>query len=250
MREAVNAAIAQPDNAEMPQHVAIIMDGNGRWAARRGLPRTHGHRAGVEATRRVIKAAGKFKIPYITLFGFSAENWKRPQSEVRELFSLIRRFIRNDLAELHKNNVRIRVIGSRVGIPKDICKLVEEAESLTAGNDSFNLIIAFNYGGRQEIVTAATRMAREIANGNLSDTEICQKVFAGFLDTGGLPDPDVIIRTSGENRISNFLLWQCAYSEFVFSQVQWPDFDEDAFLDALNEYRMRERRFGGLAASG
>ena len=232
----------------MPLHVAIIMDGNGRWAAARGLPRVEGHRRGVEALRKTVRAASDLGIRVLTIFSFSSENWSRPQSEIRDLLSLLRRFIRNDLANLHKSNVRVRVIGERENLAPDIRGLLEEAESLTRHNDGLTLVVAFNYGARQEIARAARRLAIEVAEGRLTADEITPERLGHYLDEPGLPDPDVIIRTSGEQRLSNFLLWQAAYSELVFVPVNWPDFDRPALENAIAEYRRRERRFGGLIA--
>jgi undecaprenyl diphosphate synthase len=232
----------------MPRHVAIIMDGNGRWAAARGLPRVEGHRRGLEALRKTVRAASELGIAVLTIFSFSSENWSRPQSEIRDLLSLLRRFIRNDLAELHKSNVRVRVIGEREDLAADIRGLLEEAENLTGHNDGLTLVVAFNYGARQEIARAARRVALEVAKGRLSADEINPELLGRYLDAPNLPDPDVIIRTSGEQRLSNFLLWQAAYSELVFVPINWPDFDRSALESAIAEYRRRERRFGGLAA--
>jgi undecaprenyl diphosphate synthase len=231
-----------------PRHVAIIMDGNGRWAAARGLPRVEGHRRGVEALRRTIRAAGDIGIGIITIFSFSAENWSRPAAEVGELMGLLRRFIRNDLAELHKSNVRVRIIGERAGLDADIARLLTDAEELTRANSGLTLVVAFNYGARQEIVRAARRIAEQVEQGALKSSDITTATIGGFLDAPDLPDPDVIIRTSGEQRLSNFLLWQSAYSELVFVPTFWPDFDRATLEAAIGEYQQRERRFGGLVA--
>jgi undecaprenyl diphosphate synthase len=231
-----------------PCHVAIIMDGNGRWAAARGLPRVEGHRRGVEALRRTIRAAGEIGIKFITIFSFSAENWSRPANEIGELMSLLRRFIRNDLVELHKSNVRVRVIGERKGLEADIGRMLIEAEELTKNNDGLTLVVAFNYGARQEITRAAQRIAEEVAQGRLTPADVTMEIVGGFLDTPDIPDPDLIIRTSGEQRLSNFLLWQSAYSELVFVPAFWPEFDRATLEAAILEYRQRERRFGGLVA--
>ena len=232
----------------IPRHVAIIMDGNGRWAAARGLPRGEGHRRGVEALRRTVRAAGDLGIGILTIFSFSAENWSRPPSEVRELMGLLRRFIRNDLADLHRNGVHVRIIGDRDDLAPDIKDLLEEAENLTKDNDKLTLVVAFNYGARQEIARAAQRLAAEVVAGRLAVTDVTAERLATCLDAPDLPDPDLIIRTSGEQRLSNFLLWQAAYSELVFVPVYWPDFDRAALEQAIVEYRGRERRFGGLVA--
>ena len=233
---------------EVPRHVAIIMDGNGRWAAARGLPRVEGHRRGVEALRRTVRAAGDLGISFLTIFSFSSENWSRPPSEIRDLLGLLRRFIRNDLVDLHKNNIRVRVIGERDDLDPDIRRLLQEAEDLTRGNDGFTLVVAFNYGARQEIARAARRLVTEVAEGRLNASAITPELLSRHLDAPDIPDPDVIIRTSGEQRLSNFLLWQSAYSELVFVPINWPDFDRAALEGAIAEYRRRERRFGGLIA--
>jgi undecaprenyl diphosphate synthase len=240
--------IATPAPFEAPRHVAIIMDGNGRWAAARGLPRSEGHRRGVEALRRTVRAAGELGVGILTIFSFSSENWSRPPAEVRDLMGLLRRFIRNDLAELHSNNVRVRVIGEREGLARDILRLLEEAEELTRENDGLVLVVAFNYGARQEIARAARLLAHEVRAGRLDPDAVTAESLARCLDAPDLPDPDVIIRTSGEQRLSNFLLWQSAYSELVFVPIHWPDFDRAVLEQALAEYHRRERRFGGLVA--
>jgi undecaprenyl diphosphate synthase len=232
----------------VPRHVAIIMDGNGRWAAARGLPRGEGHRRGVEALRRTVRAAGDLGIQFLTIFSFSAENWSRPPSEIRELMGLLRRFIRHDLADLHRSGVRVRVIGERENLEPDIRRLLDEAEELTKSNDKLVLVVAFNYGARQEIARAAQRMASAVAAGDLMVSAVTADKLASYLDAPDLPDPDLIIRTSGEQRLSNFLLWQAAYSELVFVPTYWPDFDRAALENAITEYRRRERRFGGLVA--
>ena len=239
---------AANDGFETPRHVAIIMDGNGRWAAARGLPRVEGHRRGVEALRRTVRAAGELGISILTIFSFSSENWSRPAAEIRDLLTLLRRFIRNDLAELHKSNVRVRIIGEREDLAQDIRSLLEEAEDLTRDNDGLLLVVAFNYGARQEIARAARRLADEVADGRLDSRRITPELLAQHLDAPDVPDPDVIIRTSGEQRLSNFLLWQSAYSELVFVPTYWPDFDRATLEGAIAEYRRRERRFGGLIA--
>ena len=237
-----------PPAFDVPRHVAIIMDGNGRWAAARGLPRAEGHRRGVEALRRTIRAAGEIGIKIVTIFSFSAENWSRPASEIGELMGLLRRFIRNDLAELHKSNVRVRIIGERSGLDPDIGRLLTEAEELTKNNDGLTLVVAFNYGARQEIVRAVQHIAEEIAQGRMTAADIDMDAITRCLDAPDIPDPDLIIRTSGEQRLSNFLLWQSAYSELVFVPTYWPDFDRTALESAIREYQQRERRFGGLVA--
>jgi undecaprenyl diphosphate synthase len=241
-------ATLAPAPAGPPEHVAIIMDGNGRWAAQRGLPRAEGHRRGVEAVRRALRAAGELGIRYLTIYSFSAENWRRPAQEVADLMGLLKRFIRNDLAELHAHNIRVVVIGSRDDLAPDLRALLREAEELTRANTGLTLVVAFNYGGRQEIVTAARRLAERVRRGELAPQDIDVDAFGGALDTHGIPDPDLVIRTSGEQRVSNFLLWQAAYAEFVFLPVLWPDFDRDSLLAALDAFGRRERRFGGTGA--
>ncbi len=231
----------------MPTHVAIIMDGNGRWAAQRGLPRFEGHRRGVEAIRRTVRVAGKLGIRYLTVYSFSAENWRRPAQEVSDLMGLLKRFVRHDLAELHANNIRVRIIGERDGLASDIRLLLQEAEQLTHANTGLTLVIAFNYGGRQEIVSAMRTLARRVEQGSLDPDDIDMDTVGAALDTHGIPDPDLVIRTSGEQRVSNFLTWQTAYSEFVFLPCYWPDFDETTFRSAVDEYCRRDRRFGGLS---
>lgn len=231
---------------EVPRHVAIIMDGNGRWAQARGLNRTRGHRQGVEAVRKVATAARDLGVQYLTLFSFSSENWSRPKSEIEDLFSLLRMFVRRDLAELHQNNVCVRVVGDKQGIPANLVSLLAEAEQLTRDNTGQTLVIAFNYGARNEMTRTVQKIARKIEEGELTSAQIDENLIEQHLDTHGIPDPEVIIRTSGEKRLSNFLLWQAAYSELVFVDCLWPDFDEVQFEAALDEYSSRTRRFGGL----
>jgi undecaprenyl diphosphate synthase len=230
------------------RHIAIIMDGNGRWAAERGLPRAEGHRQGVESVRRTVEASLEFGITHLTLFSFSSENWSRPKQEINDLFGLLRRFVRRDLADLHKNGVKIRVIGTRAGLDASLLRLIDDAVELTKDNTALNLTIAFNYGGRDEIARAARRIAEEVANGSLAPSDVTQERFGAYLDTVDLPDPDLLIRTSGELRISNFLLWQLAYSEFVFVDAYWPDFSREALEAAIAEFQRRSRRFGGTSA--
>jgi len=231
-----------------PAHVAITMDGNGRWAAARGLPRRDGHRQGVESLRRNVNIASELGISCLTLFSFSSENWSRPQAEVSFLMTLLQRYIEADLAELHANGVRVRVIGRRLDLEPKIRNLIDHAETVTAENEAMLLQIAFNYGGRQEIADAASRLARRAVAGTLDPANISENVLASELLTAGLPDPDLLIRTGGEMRISNFLLWQCAYAEFFFTDVYWPDFDRADWQQALAAYAARERRFGNVGA--
>jgi undecaprenyl diphosphate synthase len=233
----------------IPQHVAIIMDGNGRWAQQRGLPRTMGHRKGVEAVREAVRAAGDAGIGYLTLFAFSSENWSRPETEVSDLMGLLKAFIRRDLAELHAENVRIRVIGSRDKLRGDILPLLLEAEETTRHNTGLTLVIAFNYGARDEIARAARKLAVKVASGEITTDQIdAVAPLDRELDTWGIPDPDLVIRTSGEERLSNFLLWQAAYAELLFVPEFWPDFTRAIFYAALETYARRDRRFGGVNA--
>ena len=232
----------------VPTHVGIIMDGNGRWAAARGLPRLEGHRRGVDALRRAIRAAGELNIRYLTVYSFSTENWSRPAAEVDDLMFLLKRFIRNDLAELHRNDVRVKVIGIRDGLKPDILGLLREAEDLTRSNRGLTLVVAFNYGGRQELASAVRRIAERVQAGTLVPDDVTVDTIADHLDTAGIPDPDLIVRTSGEQRLSNFLMWQSAYAEFVFLPDHWPDFDREALETALTAFTTRERRFGGRNA--
>ena len=232
--------------ARLPQHVAIIMDGNGRWAQQRGLPRTMGHRKGVEAVRETVRVAGEVGISYLTLFAFSSENWSRPEMEVSDLMGLLKAFIRRDLAELHSENVRIRVIGSRENLRGDILPLLIEAEDTTRHNSGLTLVIAFNYGARDEIARAARKLAVKLAAGEISAQQIDAVALDRELDTFGMPDPDLVIRTSGEERLSNFLLWQAAYAELLFVPEYWPDFTRETFIAAIEKYGRRDRRFGGV----
>jgi undecaprenyl diphosphate synthase len=231
-----------------PTHIAIIMDGNGRWAKARGLPRAAGHRAGVEALRETVRAAGDMRIPWLTVYAFSSENWSRPKAEVSDLMGLLKLFIRRDLAELHQNGVRVMVIGDRENLARDIKLLLEEAEALTEANASMNLVIAFNYGARDEIARAARKLAEAAREGRITPGQVTPEAFEAFLDTAAMPDPDLVIRTSGEQRLSNFLLWQTAYSELVFLPCYWPDFDRRKLVEAIEIYSARDRRFGGVAA--
>ena len=235
------------DIGHSPNHVAIIMDGNGRWAQARGLPRIAGHRRGAQSVRTAVECSVKFGVRYLTLYSFSSENWKRPVREVEDLMDLLRRYLLSEIADLHKNGVRLRVIGDRDELSPDIVKLIEEGEASTAGNDKLDLIVALSYGGRSEIVSAIRKIAKKVEAGQLQSDEIDESVLEAHLETADIPDPDLLIRTSGEQRISNFLLWQIAYSELVFLETLWPDFLEKDFLKAINEYQRRERRFGATA---
>ncbi len=234
--------------ARPPVHVAIIMDGNGRWARSRGLPRVAGHRRGVDAVRRTVRAAGELGVEYLTLFSFSSENWRRPFEEVQELMKLLRFYLRNELAELHKNGVRFRMIGDRSRLPPDIVELIDEAELKTAQNKRLTLMIALSYGGRDEIVLATRRLAEAARAGGLDPASITADDIERNLDTAGVPDPDLMIRTSGEQRLSNFLLWQSAYAEFVFLDRLWPDFDKADLEQAIVEFQRRDRRYGSVSS--
>lgn len=231
-----------------PTHVAIIMDGNGRWAKARGLPRAMGHRAGVEALRRVVDACPELGIKHLTVYSFSTENWNRPQSEIDALFDLLKRFVKRDLAKLHDKGVRIRIVGSRTGLSPDIIELIDHAMALTEANEAFYLNIAFNYGGRAEITEAMRKLATQIEAGALTADDITEELVASSIWSAGSPDPDLVIRTSGELRLSNFLLWTGAYAELVFPDVWWPDFDRERLQHAVDTYRQRDRRFGGLSS--
>jgi undecaprenyl diphosphate synthase len=235
-----------PSNS--PRHVAIIMDGNGRWAAARGLPRSAGHKVGVDAVRRAVKAASAFGIEYLTIYSFSSENWSRPVAEVSFLLDLLRRFIRQDVAELHRSGVKIKIVGDRTNLESSLLSLLDDAERLTKDNTKLNLVVAFNYGSKQEISRAVTAIAKEVVAGKICAEDISPDLIAAHLDTRGMPDPDILIRTGGDQRISNFLLWQSAYTEFVFVDEFWPDFTEEIFARALAEFRGRDRRFGGIQA--
>ncbi len=238
---------ANPDPSPGPNHVAIIMDGNGRWAKARGLPRVAGHRRGADAVRRVVRGAGELGIPVLTLFAFSTENWTRPADEVSDLMGLLRHYLRNELEELRKNGVRLRVIGNRDGLAQDIVGDIADAESMTRGNSRIDVNICINYGSRDEILRATRSLARQVAAGELAADRIDANLFERELLTAGVPDPDLLIRTSGEQRISNFLLWQCAYSELVFVDTLWPDFGKEDLERATAEFRRRERRYGGVS---
>ncbi|MEQ9447453.1 MAG: isoprenyl transferase, partial [Rhodospirillaceae bacterium] len=230
----------------MPRHVGIIMDGNGRWATRHGMPRALGHERGVEALRRTVKAAQKLNLQYLTVYSFSTENWRRPVSEVSALFSLLKTFVKQDLARLKREGVCISVFGTREGLPDDVLELLEKAVSETTDNTAFHLGIAFNYGGREEIVRAVRKLADDVKAGKLDSAAITEDLIGDTLDTARYPDPDLIIRTGEEHRLSNFLVWQAAYSELVFMDVLWPDFGEAGLTAALEKFASRERRFGGL----
>jgi undecaprenyl diphosphate synthase len=229
-----------------PFHVAIIMDGNGRWAKMRGLPRFEGHKQGLNTLRKLLREVNNYEIDYLTVFSFSIDNWKRPKSETSKLMDLLRKFILNDLSELHKNNVRVRVIGSRENIPKSIINLIDSAEALTINNNGLYLQIAFNYSGRDEILNAVKNIGKSISRGVIDPIKINQEIFESYLFTSGVPDPDLIIRSGSERRISNFLLWQLSYAEVYFEECLWPDFDKGKLDNAINDFMERSRRYGNV----
>ena len=240
--------LPDPSQAQGPRHVAVIMDGNGRWAKARGMPRTLGHRAGVNALKRTVEAAPDFGIECLTVFGFSTENWRRPVAEVSDLMGLVKLYVQTDLDRLAREGVRVRVLGRRTGLPADIAEIVERAESKTAHNSRFLLQVAFNYGGQADLIDAARRFAEEVAAGRAAPQDLDEARFGSLLSTAGGPPLDLVVRTSGERRLSNFLLWEAAYAELVFQDVLWPDYGPEALAEAVAEYRSRERRFGGVAA--
>ena len=246
--ETSGVGAAETGGGAGPKHVAIIMDGNGRWAAARDLPRAAGHREGVEAARRAVEAARDLGLTHLTLYSFSTENWRRPAGEIRDLMSLLRKFIGEDLPTLKKEGVKVRIIGDRKSLDLDLRTLVGRAEKETAQNNRFVLQIAFNYGGRDEIMRAARAFAEDVKTGLVDPAKLDEAGFGAYLDTSESPDPDLVIRTSGEKRISNFLLWQAAYAEYVFLDVLWPDFNADDFGGAIAEFLKRERRYGGVDA--
>ena len=230
----------------VPRHVAIIMDGNGRWAKARGLPRAAGHRQGAEAARKVLRAAGEAGVECLTLYAFSSENWRRPEAEVSDLMGLLRLYIQRELDALHGEDVRVKIIGDHTAFSPETARLVDAAVAKTAGNKRMTLAVALNYGARNEMVTAVRRIAGRVAAGQIAPEAVDEALIEESLDTAGLPPLDLLIRTSGEQRLSNFLLWQAAYAELMFVDTLWPDFDGDALRDALSRYAARERRYGGL----
>ena len=235
-----------PIDSNAPQHVAVIMDGNGRWAQMRGRPRLLGHHAGARRVREIVEACEPLGIKYLTIFAFSTENWKRTQTEVSGLMKLFKRYIQREARDLYEAGVRVRFIGDRVKLADDLVTLMDELEMLTSGNDRCHLTVAINYGGRDEVTRAAKRLAYEIEAGRLTHKDVDAETLAGFLDTHVLPDPDLVIRTSGEARISNFLLWQSAYSEYEFVDTLWPDFTKEEFAKIIRNYSGRDRRFGAV----
>lgn len=238
------APLTTSEGSSVPAHVAIIMDGNGRWANARGKPRSMGHKAGAEAVRSTLEAAVNNGVKYLTLFSFSSENWKRPANEVADLMGLLRLYLKKELDSLCEKGVRLRVIGDRTRLAEDIVAAIEDAEHRTANNTRLTLILALSYGSRDELTMVARKLAERVEKGEMSATDIDESAFEAALYTRGIPDPDLLIRTSGEKRISNFLLWQLAYAEFVFIDKHWPDFNADDLADAIKEYGRRERRFG------
>jgi undecaprenyl diphosphate synthase len=240
-------AAADPE-LRIPAHIGVIMDGNGRWAKARGKPRTEGHIAGVKALRATVENCINYGVGYLTVFSFSSENWTRPKDEISFIFGLLRRFVASDLEKLQRNNVRVKIIGSREGLDDGLRRLIAEVEATTAMNTGLKLQVAFNYGGKAEITEAVRRIGSLVATGRLKPEDITEDTIGRALYTAGMPDPDIIIRTSGEQRVSNFLLWQSAYSELVFVEDNWPDFDEAAFIRVLEDYSGRERRYGGVEA--
>jgi len=241
----MKAVSLQPDSPPpAPVHVAIIMDGNGRWAKARGLPRTAGHQKGAEAVKNVVKAAIAMGVSYLTLFGFSSENWKRPESEIKDLMGLLRFYLKSEIEELNREGIRFRVIGDRGKLAPDIVELIDDAEDMTVANRRLTLIVALSYGGRAEITAATRHIAKMVADGRLRPEDIDEAEIRRHLFTADIPDPDLLIRTSGEKRISNFLLWQLAYSELVFTATLWPEFSRTDFEGAVREYLGRERRYG------
>jgi undecaprenyl diphosphate synthase len=234
------------DGAKIPKHIAIIMDGNGRWANERGLSRLEGHRQGIAALRSILEAARDFNIRYLTVWAFSTENWRRPLTEVNSLMTLFRHYIKMELMELHENGIHLQFIGRRTGLPADILSMMNNAEQLTKDNTAFSLIIAFNYGGRDDIVRSVQALAQQVREGALLPENISEELLSSQLSTASVPDPDMMIRTGGETRISNFLLWQLSYTELVFTETYWPDFNKEDLARAIQEYQKRNRRYGAL----
>lgn len=244
MNQSSNDVILDP--LKLPQHVAIIMDGNGRWAKSKGLPRIYGHKKGAEVAKKIIYKTRELGIPYLTLFAFSKENWLRPKEEVETLLDLLKIYLDTELEEMNKNGIRLKIIGDIEDLPKDLKEKLEFIERVTEKNKNMVLCLALSYGGKNEILKAVKKIAKEVKEGRISPEDIDEKLFRNFLDTKDIPDPDLLIRTSGEMRISNFLLFQLAYTEFYFTPVYWPDFDEIEYLKALKSYQQRERRFGRI----
>ena len=246
---AIQSRAASRPDLRIPAHIGVIMDGNGRWAQARGKPRTEGHVAGVKSLRAMVENCINYGVDYLTVFSFSSENWTRPKDEISFIFGLLRRFVASDLEKLHRNNVRVRIMGSREGLDDSLRRLIAEVEATTAMNTGLKLQVAFNYGGKAEIAEAVRRIAGLVAAGRLKAEDISEETIGRALYTAGIPDPDIIIRTSGEQRISNFMLWQSAYSELVFVEENWPDFNEKTFVRVLEEYSRRDRRLRGVEAN-
>jgi len=241
------AGASPSEGSVAPLHVAVVMDGNGRWAKQRGLPRSLGHRAGVEALKRTVEAAPKLNIRWLTVFGFSTENWSRPAAEVAELMALPKRYFETDIARLDREGVRVRVIGRREGLSSELIRLIDDAQTRTERNDKFHLNIAFNYGGQADITDAARRFAEDVAAGRCKPQDLDERMFSSLLATSGSPPPDLIVRPSGEQRLSNFLLWEAAYAELVFQDVLWPDYGDQHLREALTQFAARDRRYGAIA---
>lgn len=247
-KNAIGSLVADAPQLRVPRHLAVTMDGNGRWAQARGKPRTDGHRAGIESLRRLVEYCIRYGVSYVTVFSFSSENWSRPAEEINFIFGLLKRFVASDLQKLSDNNVRIRISGAREGLEPNIRQLIEKAESQTAHNTGLNLIVAFNYGGKAELVSATKKLAQAVRDGEMAIEDINETSISQALYLSDVPEPEVVVRTSGEQRFSNFLLWQAAYSELVFIDDYWPDFNENSFLRVLEDFSSRERRFGGIEA--
>lgn len=241
----METAPSRQAQAAPPRHIAIIMDGNGRWAVSRGLPRVAGHQRGADAVRATVRACGELGVGYLTLYAFSSENWKRPANEVQDLMGLLRLYLKRELKDLVANGVRLRVIGERDALDSEIQELIAEAEDVTRDKTGLQLAVALNYGGRNEIISAVRKIAQEVSDGQMAADAITAGVFEAHLQTDGIPDPDLLIRTSGEHRLSNFLLWQSAYTELVFTPVLWPDFGREELEQSIQEYHRRDRRYGG-----
>ncbi|MBO5069195.1 MAG: isoprenyl transferase [Roseburia sp.] len=235
------------EEMKIPQHIAIILDGNGRWAKSKGMPRNYGHTAGAKNVEPICRAAYHLGVKYLTLYAFSTENWNRPEAEVSAIMTILENYLKNCIKIANRNNMRVRVIGDISRLSEKFQKQIAELEEASANNDGLNLQIAINYGSRDEMIRAMRRMCRDVWDGKLSPDDVSEKIFEGYLDTADIPDPDLMIRTSGEQRLSNYLLWQLAYSEFYFAEVPWPDFTEEELLKALEAYTKRDRRYGGLS---
>ncbi|HEA84026.1 MAG TPA: isoprenyl transferase [Thermodesulfobacterium geofontis] len=249
MNQCFNNSHIVLDPSKLPRHVAIIMDGNGRWAKSKGLPRIYGHKKGAEVAKKIIYKTKELGIPYLTLFAFSKENWLRPEEEIKTLLELLKVYLDAEFEEMKKGGIKFKVIGDKEDFPKDLQEKLELIEKTTEKNDKMVLCMALSYGGKNEIVKATRKLAEEVKKGKISPEDIDEKLFRNFLDTKDIPDPDLLIRTSGEMRISNFLLFQLAYTEFYFTSIYWPDFDENEYLKALYSYQQRERRFGRVYES-